>query len=427
MLKKFLVMGVLSLCAATCAFAQDDEAAETPTVWDKLGVTKALKKRQEKRDARVNKNGCSPEKERTPDLLRIADKKNLESPSELIVIAAKAKMDADLAPQKIKAIRYLATLGCGCNADVEKAVLAGLNDCTAEVRLEAVRLVVAIASKKDICENIEKKRFQRKRVLCGKCKGQGCQGCRLKGTQDVMAPVDSGADCGMCNGAEGMCGCDSCVESMESCCVCGTCCSEKIQKKLQQMAHQQDGNGCFLEPDPAIRQLAQEALCLCPCGDPMMSGGTSGPQTFDDPDPKLPTTPAPWSPLKPEQNNGVIPETGGATGETTMNYYRNSTGSINNARAVSSSQSQGYVFSEADRANMLQGTITTAAAGRVVVTFDENYLLPIGARLYISDSQGSEQLAVVESSREGFVQLKTTEASGQLNAGRNVWIGILNN
>ncbi|XZE46757.1 peptidyl-prolyl cis-trans isomerase [Pirellulaceae bacterium SH467] len=54
--------------------------------------------------------------------------------------AADIKKEEDSAPQKIMAIRYLATLGCGgCYEKVEEALLEGLGDCTESVRYEAVR------------------------------------------------------------------------------------------------------------------------------------------------------------------------------------------------------------------------------------------------------------------------------------------------
>ena len=42
-----------------------------------------------------------------------------------------------LRTQKIKAIRYLATIACGCYPQVKPALLAALDDCTEEVRFEA--------------------------------------------------------------------------------------------------------------------------------------------------------------------------------------------------------------------------------------------------------------------------------------------------
>lgn len=53
--------------------------------------------------------------------------------------AAGVKAEEDAAPQKIKALRYLASIGCGgCYPDVEDAFLAALDDCTEVVRYEAV-------------------------------------------------------------------------------------------------------------------------------------------------------------------------------------------------------------------------------------------------------------------------------------------------
>ena len=66
-----------------------------------------------------------PGLEALPPLLSIADPKNLQSSNPAVAAAAGAKADEDQAAQKIKAIRYLATLGCaGCYPDVEDALLA---------------------------------------------------------------------------------------------------------------------------------------------------------------------------------------------------------------------------------------------------------------------------------------------------------------
>jgi hypothetical protein len=62
---------------------------------------------------------------------------NLESQNPALKAAAKVKSEEDLAPQKIKAIKYLATIGCGCYPGVREALLAALDDCTESVRYEA--------------------------------------------------------------------------------------------------------------------------------------------------------------------------------------------------------------------------------------------------------------------------------------------------
>ncbi len=76
-----------------------------------------------------------------PPVLPITDPANLEEGAPPAVqAAAEIKQEEDAAPQKIMAIRYLATLGCGgCYEKVEDALLEGLSDCTEEVRYEAVK------------------------------------------------------------------------------------------------------------------------------------------------------------------------------------------------------------------------------------------------------------------------------------------------
>jgi hypothetical protein len=81
-----------------------------------------------------------PGLESTPPLLAITNPANASSSNPAVAAAAGAKADEDQAPQKIKAIRYLATLGCsGCYPDIEDALLASLDDCTESVRYEAAK------------------------------------------------------------------------------------------------------------------------------------------------------------------------------------------------------------------------------------------------------------------------------------------------
>lgn len=81
-----------------------------------------------------------PGLEPTPELLLITDPANLgEDAPPSVKAAAEVKMKEDQAAQKIKGIRYLATIGCGgCYPQVEDALLKALEDCTEEVRYEAV-------------------------------------------------------------------------------------------------------------------------------------------------------------------------------------------------------------------------------------------------------------------------------------------------
>jgi hypothetical protein len=167
------------------------------TLWSFLGIPQGF---QKIRDATTNTLGNHPKWERKPALKRIADPANLASDNPAIQAAAKIKADTDLAPQKIKAIKYLATVCCNCaknKEEVRDALLAALDDCTEEVRYEA-----AVA-------------------LC-KCAGDVCTICNR-----------------------------------------GSCCDAKIMNKLTKMAEGKDAQDCWLEPSARVRAAAAYALSAC--------------------------------------------------------------------------------------------------------------------------------------------------------------------
>jgi len=71
-----------------------------------------------------------------PPVLAITDPANLSPDSPPSVqAAAEVKAEEDSAAQKVQALKYLATIGCGgCYPSVEDALLAALDDCNEEVR-----------------------------------------------------------------------------------------------------------------------------------------------------------------------------------------------------------------------------------------------------------------------------------------------------
>ena len=82
-----------------------------------------------------------PALEAKPPILAITDPANSsETASPAVQAAAEAKAEADQAPQKIKAVSYLASLGCGkCYPDNEAALLAALEDCSESIRYAAAK------------------------------------------------------------------------------------------------------------------------------------------------------------------------------------------------------------------------------------------------------------------------------------------------
>lgn len=199
----------LVLGAEEMAFAQ---AVKGPaTIWRFLGIPQGVNKVT---DALVNRRGNVPRLERKPPLKQIADPENLESDNPAIKAAAQVKRDEDLAKQKIKAIKYLAKIGCGCYDDKydpgpKKALMESLDDCTEKVRYAAAKAIGRAAENK--CD----------------CCGQTC------------------------------------------------CCDEAMEAKLFDVAYgRSEDNCCWKESSDRVREAAKEALCLC-CAANKDRGGVS--------------------------------------------------------------------------------------------------------------------------------------------------------
>ncbi len=232
--------GYLTLLAVICCVcvqlvSQPALADQPMTLWRFLGIPQSL---QYLRLQTVNRQGHFPGLEPRPPLRAIADPAHLGGGSPgstspvaspvafgrqtratfasmqednglptAIQVAAQIKQQEDLAPQKIKALRYLATIGCGCYPGVAESFLESMDpehECTEEVRYVAVQAVMAAS-----------------------------------GNQ-----------------------CDHCTD---------TCCTKELLEKMAQLAFQRDDRGCWLEPSDRVRAALQEALLrCCPPGLPLI-------------------------------------------------------------------------------------------------------------------------------------------------------------
>lgn len=148
----FLVLCVMAM-HASAGFAQEAAVpAPTTTLWNFLGIPQAVNKIV---DGTVNRRGNFPRLERKPPRLGIADPKNLASKVPVLKKAAEIKAAEDLAPQKIKAIKYLAKMGCSeCYGGVQEALMAAMEDCTEKVRLAAIEAISDVSRRQ--CESCSK-------------------------------------------------------------------------------------------------------------------------------------------------------------------------------------------------------------------------------------------------------------------------------
>jgi len=168
------------------------------TLWSFLGIPQGYRSF---RDNAFNRSGNRPNLERKPPLKAIADPKNLASADPSIKKAAEVKQAEDLAPQKIKAVKYLASIGCGCynrDGSITDALIKSMDDCTEAVRLATVQAISEAAA------------------------GEMCSNCKMR-----------------------------------------SCCSEEISNKLYEIAYERDDTGCYLEPSERVRLAAAEALRTC--------------------------------------------------------------------------------------------------------------------------------------------------------------------
>ena len=382
---------------------------DTASVWHKLGIPQSIGRFKKFRESRVNRNGDKPEKEKKPPLKKLTDPANLAPDApKMLQAAAEIKKAEDLAPQKIKALKYIATLGCGCydkkNAGlIEAALLEGMDDCTPDVKREAINVVLQQVS------------------------------------------------------SSGGCSC-SCVSS-DSGCNAKSCCTPKLYKKLEEIATKMDKTGCPVEPDAAIRSLAQQALNACPypmseteeeplvvepappvdetieSGDrPSESGPDSSDQKEDQDD-------ASGEPNLNGPNNGLddfeSPQDDGSKFFDSGNDGDNAGYSSRRQRVQPvgyriGSRSTGVSYTIGDSAplNRLEvtGVVRTTRSGKreVTIVFDEAYDFPYSLPVILANSNGETSYGAVRASRPGtaIVQLENVKLINSLKPASRIRLGV---
>lgn len=278
------------------------------TLWNFLGIPQGI---NQMRDARVNRLGNNPQAERKLPLKRIADPENMQSKNPAIAAAAKIKADEDLAAQKIKAIKYLATIGCCCaqNKDMVKdALLAALDDCTEEVRLSAAKALLEV----------------------------------------------SGNPCNPCEGC--------------------SCCTADVMNKLNDMAYGQDERGCCREPSARVREMAAAALQSCrnvkrPTA-PAPETPEAKPETPPPPPGEAPVKPSPVPPAVTPPPAAVPPPPAAPGAPVKPAPVAPATPGVNRAAAtiyVPVTRGDAAGFAQASDGNLPEATTLNMSAARVLL------------------------------------------------------------
>ena len=365
---------------------------DVETVWHKLGIPQSVGRFKKFRESRVNRKGNHPEREKKPRLKKLTDPANLapEAP-KMLQAAAQIKKAEDLAPQKIKALKYLATIGCGCynkkNAGlVEAALLEGMEDCTCSVRREALMV--------------------------------------------VMKQVSGGCSC-----------------SCQPACNSKSCCTPKLYKKLEEIATKMDKTGCPIEPDAGIRNLAMQVLNACPY--PMIEPEDEETETEEKPKPK-PQLDKPTESGDSATESGEGDDDSGSgedsDGEPSIDdeidmleeaRRRRRTPAVQTSykRRASRLAAEKHLnsFDASERMLMEKLEVTGAIEsvrleqGNTTIAFDEGYEFEAGLRVVLAATPDSATFGVVKIARAGsaVIEVEDFRALDQWQPSMRIRLGVL--
>lgn len=336
------------------------------TVWQKLGIPQGV---IGFRDSLVNRRGNFPGLERKPPLLPIAAPQNLESPVEAIKVAAQVKQAEDLKKQKIKALKYLGEIGCGCydkDGAIESALLAALEDCTPDVRIAAAEAI---------------------QTAVGEC-----------------------------------CCVDTCAQ---------TCCTDAIQEKLADLAYGEE-DGCYIEPNPEIRAAAMAALSACPPIIEEANGGNNG-EIPEVPDEVLPEAPGDATTSIEQDGDfqmaSATPTDDAYYEESAEVISSQQDSPLVPSVHIQPEFEAPAEAAETDSTGLIPAMIEMydSKKGRVQIAFFDSYQIPVGTPMVIL-SGGTEIDVVVTSTAVGRVESGLTSevpAVSRLDSGDMIKIGIL--
>lgn len=332
----------------------------TPTIWHRLGVPQGVGRFKLFRQSRVNRRGDNPQREAKPKLLALTDPANLDPKApEMLKAAAEIKMAEDLAPQKLKALKYLGTIGCGCydeGGKIQAALIEALADCTPAVRTEALNTIMAQVS----------------------------------------------GDCCTC----------SCPEA----CNAKSCCTRDLYDRMEEMANKTDDYGCPVEPDPAVRCLAMKVLNACPVPPPKEEEEEEEKKEGDTPDEGGAKSSEGETKDPANEENGSDDQPAEAD-ENASRSTRRGTSKVSyrgaSTRLPGSPSLNSYPV--ADREFMRQFEVTGVVRdvnideGIATIVFDDPYEFPSGLNMVIATNPNNVSFGILDDTQTGTAVIKVED------------------
>jgi hypothetical protein len=336
-----------------------------PTLWSFLGVPQGCRAIK---DQFANRFGKHPGLERKPPIKALADPANLKSDIPEIKAAAEVKQAEDLKPQKVKAVKYLTEIGCGCyNKDgkITKALLAAMDDCTEDVRLATVEAIGEAAE------------------------GEVCAHCKER-----------------------------------------SCCNPKITEQLAKMAFERDDKGCWLEPSERVRDAARQAMCACcpsygppasepPAPSPIETGEGAGKIERSEPQGTENPTPA-------KEPSVVKPQSGDGPPEPPAVKPRPANGSSKPSASANQENNDGTLLTQAvssrrTAVRVTGGTATETLRDPLVAKASRSTTEKAGTRVFVDAERRMAQVLIPDKTQ--LVRVGTKVGVYEARGGKYVQLG----
>ena len=260
------------------------------------------------------------------------------------------------------------------------------------------------------CDQSQGRRFKthKKRGRCGFCRGRGCQNCQHSGQIEeiVEVPCDvqpqqpSLPDLTQCQ----------CTDA------CQSCCTEDIQKELKKIAFGTKDDGCFYEPNETVRNMAAQALQLCP-GIPEKTPDVPEQADVTEESDVTEGEDTPSEDLGDEEL-----DLNSQDGDDSTTYFRGTRRRI--GRSVSSARN--YADQSAGPITHTAGIVKSVNAdGTVDIQLSGEFLIPERFVIEIETSNGQQYEGTVIQSNVGSVRIRSNGLPIRVGQGERLRFGVI--
>ena len=287
------------------------------------------------------------------------------------------------------------------------AVIAQLNPDCPEKKCEPC----------DQCNN-RRTRTRRKRTRCGFCRGGGCQNCKYSGQIEYLEEMPCDCQPQKPNLPD--------LTQCQSTDSCQACCTKEIQKELKEMAYGTKESGCFYEPNEVVRNMAAQALEMCPGLPEPQKDMTEEADLTEEADMSEESDyseeETPSEDLSDEEADLDLEGQNGEEDADGSTYFRGTNRRY--ARPVSSVRN--YSDEAAGPITHTIAFVSAANADRTIeIRLTDEFLIPTRYSVEIETEDGQRYEGIVVSSSVGRVTIKPVNQNFNVRTGDKIRFGVV--